>query len=301
MEAYNLIRNKMKKNILLAFGLALSVLALSACGSQRKTENGLKYEILKKGNGREARMGDIIKGKMALSSQDSVIFSVEESETILQIMESIFPGDLNEGLLMMHEGDSAVFYIPVDSMAKYMGGVPDMFKDHVIYSIKADKFYSEEELQQENMVKAAEAKEIEKQAIEKYLKDNDLKAEPTESGLYFIMTRKGSGKTATTGQQVKVNYVGKRLDGKLFDTNIKEIAMENDMYMPQRPYEPMEVTAGVGQMIRGFDEALTMMPEGSKATLIIPFELGYGNRAVSEDIPAYSTLVFDVEMVDINR
>lgn len=290
----------MKKNIFLAVVLGLSVLAFTACGSQKKTRNGLKYEILKKGDGKVAQMGDIIRGKMAISSQDSVIFAVEESELILQIMESIFPGDLNEGLLTLHEGDSASFFIPVDSMAKYMGGVPDMFKQYVIYSIKVDKLYSEEELQQENLLKAAEAKQAEIPAIEEYMKANGLNAQPTESGLYFIQTKKGSGKNAAQGQKVKVNYVGKRLDGKIFDTNIEEVAKENGLYMPARNYEPMEVTAGMGQMIRGFDEALMMMPKGSKAILIIPFELGYGERAVSEDIPAFTTLVFEVEMVSIN-
>lgn len=291
----------MKKNIFLTIGLLLSAVAFSACGSHKKTANGLEYDLLVKGNGRAAQMGDILKGKMALSSEDSVIFALEESELIMQIMESVFPGDLNEGLLLLHEGDSAVFYIPADSMAKYMGGVPDVFGKYVIYSIKVDKFYTEEELQQENIVKAAEAKEVEKEAIAKYLEENKLKAEQTESGLYFIETKKGSGKPAERGQTVKVNYIGKRLDGKLFDTNIEEIAKANDMYMPQRPYEPMEVSAGVGQMIRGFDEALTMMTKGSKALLIIPFELAYGERAVSEDIPAYSTLVFEVEMVEIDK
>lgn len=286
----------MKKNVLL---LLFSVLAFSACG-HKKTANGLEYDLLVKGNGRAAQMGDIIKGKMALSSQDSLIFALDEPELILQIMESIFPGDLNEGLLLLHEGDSAVFYMPADSMAKYMGGVPDMFGKYVIYSIKVDKFYTEEELQQENTIKAAEAKETEKEAIAGYLQENNLNAQPTESGLYFIETKKGTGKPAKKGQTVKVNYIGKRLDGKLFDTNIEKIAKENDMYMPQRPYEPMAVSAGTGQMIRGFDEALTMMPKGSKAILIIPFELGYGNRAVSEDIPSYSTLVFEVEMVEID-
>ncbi|MCH5244293.1 MAG: FKBP-type peptidyl-prolyl cis-trans isomerase [Lentimicrobiaceae bacterium] len=288
----------MKKNICLTMALMLAM-ALSACGSHKKTSNGLKYDLLVKGEGRAAQMGDIVKGMMALSSQDSIIFALDKSEFLMQIQEPIFPGDLNEGLLMLHEGDSAVFYIPADSMAKYMGGVPDMFGKYVIYSIKVDKFYTEEELQQENLIKAAEAKEIEKEAIAKYLADNNLNIEPTESGLYFIETQKGKGKPAEEGKIVKVNYVGKRLDGKLFDTNIEQVAKDNNMYMPQRTYEPMEVPAGMGQMIPGFDEALTMMPKGSKAIVIIPFELAYGEYAVSEDIPAYTTLVFEVEMVDI--
>lgn len=290
----------MKKNILLVLALLLPVLAFNACGAQKKTKNGLKYEIMVKGNGRAAEMGDLIQGKMTLSSNDSVLFSVNESELILQIMESMFPGDLNEGLLMMHEGDSANFYVPVDSMAKYLGQIPDFFKKYVVYSIKVDKFYTETEYQEELAQKREQAKEAEVPAIEKYMQENGLSAQPTESGLYFILTQKGSGKTASRGQKVKVNYVGKRLDGKVFDSNIEEVAKANDLYMAEREYEPMEVPAGMGRMIPGFDQALMMMPKGSKATVIIPFELGYGERAVSEDIPAFTTLVFEIEMVSID-
>lgn len=291
----------MKKKLLSGIMLIAALLTLNACGSKtQKTENGLKYQILVKGEGRAAQMGDIIEGKLSLSSQDSVLFALEESDKILQIMESIFPGDLNEGLLQLHEGDSAVFFIPVDSMNKYMGGgMPDFVKEHLVYAIKVDKLYTQEELQQAEMAAAATAKEAETAAIAQYLKDNNLNVEPTENGIYFIETQKGKGKTVQQGQTVKVNYVGKLLNGKLFDTNLEEVAKANNVYNPQRPYEPMSFAAGVGQMIPGFDQAVLMMNKGSKATVIIPFELAYGNRAMGEDLPAYSTLVFEIEVTDI--
>lgn len=290
----------MKKNIILGIGIAFSLLTLSACGS--KTENGLKYKTLVKGTGRPAQMGDLVKGTLTLSSQDSILMSSgDKPEIILQIMESIFPGDLNEGLLSMCEGDSTNFYMPLDSLEKYMGQgmLPDFVKKELVYSVKIDKLYTEEEFQAEENLKAAEAEEVENAAIADYLLEHNLNIEPTESGIYFIEVKKGIGKTAAQSQRVKVNYIGRRLDGKLFDTNIETIAKAEGTYIPQRTYEPMSVMAGVGQMIPGFDQALTMMKKGSKATIIIPFKLAYGSRAVSEDIPAYTTLVFDLEMVDI--
>ncbi len=278
--------------------LAATLLVFSACGS--KTENGLKYKILEKGNGRAAQMGDIIEGTLTLSSNDSVLFALDKTEKIFQISESIYPGDLNEGFLKLHEGDSAVFYVPVDSLVKYMGGgMPDFVKDYMVYTIKVQKLYTEEELQQEEMLAMAEAQEKQTPAIEKYLADNNLQAQPDENGLYFITTKKGTGKVVERGQEVSVNYVGKRLDGKIFDTNLEDVAMANDMFMPGRPYEPMTFHAGVGQMIPGFDMAVLKMNKGSKATVIIPFELAYGPRAMSEELPAFSTLVFEIELVDI--
>ena len=279
--------------------MAASLLTLNACGSKKqKTANGLEYEILVKGEGRQAQLDDIIKGKLILSSNGNIVLSVDESMPIFYIQQSIYPGDLNEGLLMLREGDSASFYIPADSLSKYMGGLPAEVKDYIVYTIKVDKLYTQEELEQEEAAKEAAALETEQAAIAQYLKDNSITVAPEESGIYFISNKKGSGKTITQGQIVKVNYVGKLLNGKLFDTNIESIAKENNVYNPQRPYEPMEVPAGKGQLIPGFDEALLMMKKGGKATVIIPFAQAYGSRDMSPDIPAYSTLVFDIEIVD---
>lgn len=289
----------MKKAFIMGACMAASLLTLNACGSKKqKTANGLEYEILVKGDGRQAQTGDIVKGKLTLSSQGNVLFSVDESMPIFQIQASIYPGDLNEGLLMLSEGDSASFYVPVDSLAKYMGGLPAEVKDFMVYTVKVDKLYTQEELDKEEAAKEAAALETEQAAIAQYLKENSITVAPEESGIYFISNKKGSGKTIAQGQTVKVNYVGKLLNGKLFDTNIESIAKENNVYNPQRPYEPMEVPAGKGQLIPGFDEALLMMKKGGKATVIIPFAQAYGSRDMSPDIPAYSTLVFDIEIVD---
>jgi len=279
--------------------MAASLLTLNACGSKKqKTANGLEYEILVKGEGRQAQLDDIIKGKLILSSNGNIVLSVDESMPIFYIQQSIYPGDLNEGLLMLREGDSASFYIPADSLSKYMGGLPAEVEDYMVYTIKVDKLYTQEELELEEAAKEAAALETEQAAIAQYLKENSITVAPEESGIYFISNKKGSGKTIAQGQTVKVNYVGKLLNGKLFDTNIESIAKENNVYNPQRPYEPMEVPAGKGQLIPGFDEALLMMKKGGKATVIIPFAQAYGSRDMSPDIPAYSTLVFDIEIVD---
>lgn len=289
----------MKKAFIMGVCMAASLLTLNACGSKKqKTANGLEYEILVKGDGRQAQLDDIIKGKMIVSSNGNVLFSVDESTVFSPIDSSFYPGDLNEGLLMLREGDSASFYIPADSLNKYMGGLPAEVKDYIVYTIKVDKLYTQEELEQEEAAKEAAALETEQAAIAQYLKDNSITVAPEESGIYFISNKKGSGKTITQGQIVKVNYVGKLLNGKLFDTNIESIAKENNVYNPQRPYEPMEVPAGKGRLIPGFDEALLMMKKGGKATVIIPFAQAYGSRDMSPVIPAYSTLVFDIEIVD---
>lgn len=105
------------------------------------------------------------------------------------------------------------------------------------------------------------------------------------SGLQYKVLKEGTGVVPTKDDKVKVNYEGRLIDGTVFDASSKH------------GNEPAEFTPG--QVIKGWTEALTMMPVGSKWQLYIPYELAYGERGAGSDIKPYSTLVFDVELVDI--
>ena len=106
----------------------------------------------------------------------------------------------------------------------------------------------------------------------------------TPSGLQYKVLVKGEGAVPQASDKVKVNYEGRLIDGTVFDASSKH----GD--------EP--ATFQANQVIRGWTEALTMMPVGSKWQLYIPQELAYGDRQAG-NIPPYSTLIFDVELVDI--
>ncbi len=100
---------------------------------------------------------------------------------------------------------------------------------------------------------------------------------------------KGSAKVAQKGDVVSVNYTGRLEDGTVFDSNIE----------PQFGHvEPFTFPLGVGQVITGWDEGIVGMKVGEKKTLTIPPEKGYGENAVGP-IPANSTLIFDIEILDI--
>ena len=126
------------------------------------------------------------------------------------------------------------------------------------------------------------------QAGRDFLKENGKKdgVITTPSGLQYKVLVKGEGEVPQTTDKVKVNYEGRLIDGTVFDASSKH-GSEPATFQPN-------------QVIRGWTEALTMMPVGSKWQLYIPQELGYGERQAG-NIPPYSTLIFDVELVGIEK
>ncbi len=125
-------------------------------------------------------------------------------------------------------------------------------------------------------------------AGEKFLAENKQKegVVTTESGLQYKVIKKGTGAIPSKTDKVKVNYKGTLIDGTEFDSSYKR-------------NEP--ATFRANQVIKGWTEALTLMPVGSKWELYIPQELAYGARETGGQIKPFSTLVFEVELVSIEK
>lgn len=125
-----------------------------------------------------------------------------------------------------------------------------------------------------------------KAAGEKFLAENKTKegVVTTESGLQYKIITQGKGAIPTKTDKVKVNYKGTLIDGTEFDSSYKR-------------KEP--ATFRCNQVVKGWTEALTMMPVGSKWELYIPYELAYGSRETGAHIKPFSALIFEVELVDI--
>jgi len=108
----------------------------------------------------------------------------------------------------------------------------------------------------------------------------------TSSGLRYQILQKGNGIQATKGVTVSVHYKGQLTDGTVFDSSYKR-------------KEPIEFKLGMGQVIAGWDEGISLLRVGDKARFVIPSNLGYGNRGAGGAIPPNANLIFDVELVDI--
>lgn len=121
---------------------------------------------------------------------------------------------------------------------------------------------------------------------EKFLEENKKKDSviTTASGLEYKVIKMGTGPKPSATDKVKTHYHGTLIDGTVFDSSVQR-------------GEPVEFP--VNGVIKGWTEALQLMPVGSKFRLFIPYDLAYGERAAGPQIPAYSALVFDVELLEI--
>ena len=143
-----------------------------------------------------------------------------------------------------------------------------------------DAYFSEIESKQQ-----AAGKE-QKSAGEKFLAENAKKTGviTTASGLQYEILKEGRGQKPTATDKVKVHYHGTLLDGTVFDSSVKRNT---------------PASFGVNQVIKGWVEALQLMPVGSKWKLYIPQELAYGAHGAGETIRPYSALIFEVELLEI--
>lgn len=109
----------------------------------------------------------------------------------------------------------------------------------------------------------------------------------TASGLQYLVLQEGTGtQHPSAADKVKVHYEGKLLDGTVFDSSVSR----------GKP-----ISFGLNQVIKGWTEGVQLMVVGEKTRFFIPAELAYDNKGAGSDIPGGSTLIFDIELLDINE
>ncbi len=140
--------------------------------------------------------------------------------------------------------------------------------------------------------------EKEKVRLEQYLIDNNYTdIEPTPSGIYHIMKSPGTGPNPDLDDHVRIGFTASLIDGVIYETSYEEVAIDNDLYRENVFYGPVKFKLG-RLSIAGLVEGLTMMKEGETAKIIVPSHLAFGS-VEQQVIPAYSTLIYVVELLDV--
>ncbi len=294
-----------KLNLLLGSAL---MLGLFSCNKSEydgftKADNGLYYQFFTDSTGQNAQVGDGISMRIVYTlkgtPKDSVLFdsrlqSQDGTGIVRYVLpKSSFSGSLEDALTLMSKKDSAAFIISADSFflrTNRMEALPPFVKpgDKLQITVTLLDIITKKELdanqkkQEEEMANREKNESVE---LETYLKTNNITVTPTASGLIFIETQKGKGTAHPAAtDEVTVHYTGTVLNGtEPFDSSVQR-------------GEP--ATFLLTQVIPGWTEGLQLMTKGSKAKLIIPSSLGWGARGAGDKIPPFSTVVFDVELID---
>ncbi|WP_343746731.1 FKBP-type peptidyl-prolyl cis-trans isomerase [Chitinophaga sp.] len=275
----------MKRNnqlLVAAFGL---LIASCGTGGVKKTPGGIEYIVHKSGSGAQLKLGDTALMNVTQRINDSIL---GESRKIVGAAIPVLISkpqnkfDLMEGLALLHEGDSATFVIPWDSLP---------VNERPPFGKKGDKLKITFAV--ENKFSASTQKEKDEKAIKEYMEKNKINATKNPDGVYIAIQQEGTGGTPNVGDTVVVHYTGKLTSGKVFDSS------QDSTLRPGMPLEPIKFPIGQGFVIKGWDSGLKGLKKGTKATLLIPSTMAYGLQGSPPAIPANSILVFDVQLVDI--
>ncbi len=289
----------MKRSMYASLLIVLSAIFIYSCGGKYKgykeTETGLYYKFhVQNADSAKPKQGDILTLALKYGTKDSVLEDTKKYPFPfrLNLLAPQFKGDIYEALAMMAQGDSASFIIKADSFFYKIARMPQLPKiidsTTVLYfdvklkhiQLKADFEKEQKEMQQKMM----EMKKIEEDSLAKYISSKKITVKPTESGLYFVEVKKGTGAQAEMGKVVKMHYTGTFLDGKKFDSSLERT--------------PLEFQLGGGKVIPAWEEAALKMKVGGKAHIIVPSKLAYRERG-NGPIAPFTSLVFDLELIDV--
>ena len=262
----------------------------------RQTASGLEFRyITVSGKLKKPKVGDVLYIDMIYKTEkDSVIFdskNIDKDNFMMQLNpQSHTGGCIEEAFSMLSEGDSAVFRIDAMNFLNYTQRklfIPDYVKngDKFLFCIKMKKIVDGSDYVKENAEMYSYYLEQEKSLIERYVLELNYPRSIQKSGLNVIPIKKTGGKKVSNGNKVIINYTSSFLDGTVFDSTIER-------------NESFSFTIGKNEVIEGLEEAVKLMQKGEHYIFIIPFRLAYGEKKYNI-IPPFTTLVFEIELLDV--
>ena len=276
----------------------LPILAIQSCsgryGDFQTAECGLQYMIVEQNEaGQKPKIGDVLELNYSYETENGkLLFNSRESgRKYMKTLEkpSHTGGSIEDGLAMMHEGDSAIFKISAENFLLFSekyGHLPEGVNslDPIIIKVRLVDIMDEKEMDTYMKLRYHKSEEQEAEILDKYLKNMGIETERPTSGFYFIEKKPGSGSQIKDGNIITVDYTLTLVDGSLVETTLGNT--------------PLTDKVGEESYIVGWEEAIKMMRNGSAATVIIPSALGYGAEGTDNILP-YSTLIFDIEILNV--
>jgi len=230
------------------------------------------------------------------SGQDIGRFKIPSEAEITEMEAKGQPSPVLDGVLQMAKGDSLSVYFPASEFPTPVPGFENEayltyslfledIKDEAAYNKDMEELKKKFEAEQAAVMARADGigKKVSGLASDYTGGKLKNKLKSTPSGLKYIIHEEGKGKQAENGKTVLVQYYGATTDGKMFDNSFKR-------------GQAFNFPLGQGRVIKGWDEGIALLKEGTKATLFIPSELGYGAAGSPPNIPGDAELIFYVEL-----
>ncbi len=285
----------MKKTVL-KLSAIITIVAFFACSNGfKQSKSGLIYRFVKENKDSvKLKPGDVVAFNIKYTDEaGNILFDSHDVPNYKMVVKKpMYKASIDEGINMMHVGDSAIF--KVDAADFYMLSLKykELPKDiknggQLIFYVKAIKKITEGELEKERRKLKENSKEKEEELLKDFIYKENISQKPTSSGMYFIEKKKGNGIKPETGDKITVHYTGKFINGEIFDSSLKT-------------GKPLVYVVGTTGFIPGWNEGISYMTEGSKAMFIIPSYLAYGDKKQGP-IPPYSTLIFEVELLKVEK
>ncbi|MGM0649330.1 MAG: FKBP-type peptidyl-prolyl cis-trans isomerase [Bacteroidota bacterium] len=237
-------------------------------------------------------IGDIVQLHMDYYHKDSLLFSSREvpGDFKMQINKPKYPGSVYYGLLQLHKNDSAELIVEATGFFKYtkdLVKLPEFIEmsDSLRFFVRIVDVIRQSEFQAMENEKLEDARRKEDSDIRKYMLEHELDAEEIGDRIYRIIHTKGKGQEIQPDSKVSIHYIGLFLNETPFSDTKKD-------------GKPFTFDMSKSQVIPGLEKGLTGVREGSRLTLIIPFDEAYGPHQEGP-IPPYSTLVFNIEVLDV--
>ena len=282
--------------------LLLAIVLLASCNQYQKTPSGLSYKIVKGGSNEKLKQGQFVKFNIEykVPPKDSILTSSYSHIPAYMVVDTARPGKHSflEIVTLCAPGDKVDFVMSVDTLKK-LGMIEynnifharDMIKGRVeILKTFAKQEEATADLQKEmDTEKANEIKNI-----QAFTTKAGIKTQSTASGALVEIQNAGDAVKADSGMQTKLMYKGSVIGGKQFDSNMDKNGPNN---------QPLLVlvgsNGGPNSIIKGLDEGLHFFGKGGKGKIYIPAMLGYGQNGQPPLIPAYSNLVFEIEVIEV--
>lgn len=285
--------------------LLVVTLLVAACSETEKTPSGQEFTYIRKGKGEPGRKGEYILMNMSYrDAKDSVWFTSAREDgnpVLLPILDSI-PKSMKDGVRevfqLLRVNDSITFkvrakdlftktrqsevpaHVDSSSFFTFYVGVKEIMNADRLNEFQRE-FYEKENAR----AMKAESEQLKKDTLtlNQYLAERNITATGTPEGVRYVISKLGTGEKPNLSQQIRFAYKGMLLDGTVFDESKQPIVYP------------------LSNLIRGWQIAFPNFPVGTRATLYIPSSLGYGPQGSPPTIPANANLIFEVELVGVEK